>query len=43
MSEHEEMAPELPEPDEVEVVAHSDGDEEEEPNDWCVFNNSNHL
>ena len=41
MSEHEDKAPQTPEPEEVEVVAHSSDEEEEEP--WCVVNNSSEL
>lgn len=46
MPEHEDRVPETkasetPEPEEVEVVAHSSDEEEEEP--WCVVNNSSSL
>lgn len=42
MSEHEDKAPEIAEPEEVEVVAHS-SDEEEDGPEWCVVNNSSSL
>jgi len=40
MSEPEDSAPETPEPEEAEVVAHS-ADEEENPG--CIINNSNQM
>lgn len=41
MSEFEDKAPEIAETEEVEVVAHSSDEEEDEP--WCVVNNSSDL